>query len=261
MMFKNKTIVLTGASGGIGSAIAKALSDEGAILILTSRERDMLDELNHKLGGQHHCLMADLTTQEGLADLVNLCRQFESGIDMLINNAGLSDFSLLENIDAERIERLVAVNLISPMLVCQALMPLLKAQHQARIINIGSTFGSIGFPGFSVYCGSKFGLRGFSEALRRELMDSSVAVYYFAPRATNTTINNNNVVMMNKELKTTMDEPEVVAAKLISFLRRHSDINFYLGWPEKLFVRINSILPQLVDKSIFKQLATIKRYL
>jgi len=261
MMFKNKTIVLTGASGGIGAAIAKALSEEGALLILSGRDRDKLNNLNHDLGGQHHCLAADLTTQKGRLDLVSLCRQFEVGIDMLINNAGISDFSLLENTTEDRIEQIMTTNVTSPMLVCQALLPLLKAQHQARIINIGSTFGSIGFPGFSVYCGSKFGLRGFSEALRRELMDSNVAVYYFAPRATNTAINNDKVVGMNKELKTTMDEPELVATKLISFLRRHSDINFYLGWPEKLFVRINSVLPQLVDKSIFKQLATIKRYL
>jgi short-subunit dehydrogenase len=260
-MFKSKTIVLTGASGGIGAAIAKQLSDEGGLLILVGRDQVKLDKLNQDIGGQHHCLAVDLTTEEGRASLLGLCRQFESGIDMLINNAGISEFSLLKNTSCERVEQLITTNLISPILVCKALLSILEIQHQARIVNIGSTFGSIGFPGFSVYSSSKFGLRGFSEALRRELMDSNVSVHYFAPRATKTTINSNSVVLMNEELNTRVDSPELVAQNFIKFLRRHSASHFYQGWPEKLFVRINGLLPQLVDRSIFKQLATIKRYL
>ncbi len=259
-MFKGKTALLTGASGGIGSAIANALSEAGVTLILVGRNSQRLQILNDGLGSQHHSVTADISTISGRETLFEFCTQYENDIDFVINNAGISEFATLENTTSDDIYALINTNLTSQILLCQGLLPLLLKQKQAKIINIGSTFGSIGFPGFSVYCASKFGLRGFSEALGRELMDSSVSVSYFAPRATKTAINNDNIVKMNKELGTDMDEPALVADKLMLFLqsnKRHS----YLGWPETLFVRINGLFPGIVDKSIFRQLPIIKRYL
>lgn len=257
---KNKTIVLTGAGGGLGSAIAYELSTAGAILIMVDRNNDALEHLNQQLGGQHHCLTIDLCDDGQRQDLVVYCSQLPNGIDMLINNAGISDFSLLANTPASRIDTVISVNLISPIQLCNALLPLLNAKISAMIVNVGSTFGSIGFPGFSIYASTKFGMRGFTESLRRELADSSISVKYFAPRAAKTAINNDNVVAMNTELGSKMDTPAEVASQFIQFIqsKRHS---YYVGWPEKLFVKINSLLPSLVDKSILKQLPIIKRYL
>lgn len=259
-MFKNKTVLLTGASGGIGSAIAKALSKSGAIVILVGRNTERLQTLNEDLGSQHHIVTADISIKNGRDTLLTFCTRYKGDIDYVINNAGISEFATLENTTSDDIDAIINTNLTSQILLCQGLLPLLLKQDQARIINIGSTFGSIGFPGFSVYCASKFGLRGFSEALGRELMDSSVSVSYFAPRATKTAINNDTIVRMNNELGAKMDEPSLVAEKLMIFIQSNNS-RAYIGWPEKLFVRVNSLFPSIVDKSILKQLPIIKRYL
>lgn len=259
-MFTNKTIVLTGANGGIGSEIAKLLSTAGATLVLVGRDEMALQQLNQRLGGQHHPVQADISISAGRQSIVTFCQDFKQGIDIVINNAGVGQFSLFEDMDEEQITSIININLSSTILLTQALLPLLLMRPRAQIINIGSILGSIGFPGSSVYCASKFGIRGFTEALRRELIDTQIAIRYFAPRATNTRINTDKLVAMNNELGTKMDSPEQVAIELVAFLKVDKPSQ-YLGWPEKLFVRINSILPGVVDKSLVKKLPVIKRYL
>jgi len=259
-MADNKTILLTGASGGIGSEVAKLLSTQGATLVLVGRDEAQLEVLNRQLGGQHHIVAADISTQQGRQSILSVCQQEAIDLDIVINNAGIGQFSLLADLDEAAIAAIINVNLTSTMLLTQTLLPLLLKRPSAEIINVGSILGSIGFPGSTVYCASKFGLRGFTEALRRELSDTAVTARYFAPRATKTAINDDDVVSMNNELGTKMDAAEDVAKELVSFLSDTS-INKYLGWPEKLFVRVNSLLPSVVDKSIYKQLPIIKRYL
>jgi short-subunit dehydrogenase len=259
-MFKNKTILLTGAGGGIGSAIAKQLSSEEATLILVGLDQDELEQLNKTLGGQHHTLQADISSDEGRGTIFQFCQQLDDGIDILINNAGIGQFSLFQNMDSDHVAAIININLTSTILLTQQLLPLLLSRPDGQIVNIGSIFGSIGYPGSSIYCASKFGIRGFTEALHRELMDTRLSVSYFAPRATNTAINNEKVISMNNELGTQMDSPEDVAGAFIKFVNADCQ-NFYVGWPEKLFVRINSVLPNVVDKSLLKKLPIIKRYL
>jgi short-subunit dehydrogenase len=125
---------------------------------------------------------------------------------------------------------------------------------------VGSTFGSIGYPGYSAYCATKFGLRGFTEALRRELADSLVQVMYFAPRATATAMNPESVTQLNRALGNAMDPPDQVAAQLIAAMKRDQR-RCFLGWPEKLLVAINGVLPRLVDRAMLKQLPVIRRFL
>ncbi len=137
--------------------------------------------------------------------------------------------------------------------------PLLRRQPRALLVNLGSTFGSIGYPGFTAYCASKFALRGFSEALRRELADSQIKVLYIAPRATRTAMNSADVVAMNNELKVEMDDPQEVARQIVHAIATERE-ELYLGWPEKLFVRLNGLLPRLVDQALRKQLPVIKRF-
>ncbi len=259
-MLKNKTILLTGANGGIGSELAKLLAGEGAKIVLAGLDEASLQSLNVKLGGYHHVIEADISNADDRKQIVNRCLELESGIDIVINNAGIGQFSLFQNMNEEHISAIININLTSTLLLTQSLLPLLSTRPTAQIINIGSILGSIGFPGSTVYCASKFAIRGFSEALRRELADTNITVRYFAPRATNTAINDEEVVAMNNELGTAMDSAEQVAIELIEFMKGNSTSK-YLGWPEKLFVKINSVLPSIVEKSILKQLPIIKRYL
>lgn len=259
-MFQKKTVLLTGAGGGIGSAIAEQLSIAGATLVLVGLDLNELEQLNQTLGGQHHALEADISSNEGRSTILQFCLQLNNGIDILVNNAGIGQFSLFQNMDSDHIAAIININLTSTILLTQQLLPILLSRPEGQIVNVGSIFGSIGYPGSSIYCASKFGIRGFTEALRRELMDSKISVSYFAPRATNTAINNEQVVAMNNELGTKMDSTEEVAKAFVEFVESRGR-NFYMGWPEKLFVRINSVLPNIVDKSLLKQLPIIKRYL
>jgi short-subunit dehydrogenase len=145
------------------------------------------------------------------------------------------------------------------MQLTRALLPQLRAQPAAAVLNVGSVFGSIAYPGFAAYSASKFALRGYTEALRRELADSSVSVHYLAPRATRTGFNASSVERMNAELGVAMDPPETVAAAACEMLERGRPYAV-LGWPERLFVRINSLLPRVVDGSLRKQLPVIRRH-
>ncbi len=144
----------------------------------------------------------------------------------MINNAGISQFALSAQQDYQQ---QLQINLLAPMQLCQLLLPQLQQQPEAVIVNVGSAFGSIGYPGFSGYCASKFGLRGFTEALKRELAASPVRVLYFAPRATDTSINSAAVVAMNQQLGTRMDSPEFVAAQLLAQLKTRKPDVFSAG--------------------------------
>jgi short-subunit dehydrogenase len=168
-------------------------------------------------------------------------------------------FGLLEQHDEDAIADIIALNVTSTLQLTRRLLPELLREEQALIVNLGSTFGSIGYPGFTAYCASKFALRGFSEALRRELADTRVNVLYIAPRAARTAMNEAHVVAMNRELNVAMDDPEVVAAAVVKALRNERRESF-LGWPERLFVRLNSVVPRLVDQALRKQLPVIKRF-
>ena len=127
------------------------------------------------------------------------------------------------------------------------------------IVNIGSIFGSIGHPGFAAYCASKFGLKGFTEALQRELHGSSIRVLYLAPRATHTDLNSMAVTALNEALGNNVDSPEQVAKALMDILaskRRQQ----YLGWPENLFVRLNGLFPGLVHNALVRKLHIIRHH-
>lgn len=262
MNLKASRILLTGAAGGIGCATAKALARSGAKVVLIDRNSAALNKLVEEmrvLGGHGIPLMADLTRAEERTRVVAQATMALGGFDALINLAGVLDFTPFDSQDPAMIERTIAVNLTMPMQLVQSCLPTLLAQGKGRVVNVGSTFGSIGFPFFAAYSASKFGLRGFSQALRRELAGSGVGVTYIAPRATRTPLNTSAVVQMNEALKVAMDSPDLVGAAIAKALEEERD-EVYLGWPEKLFVRLNALLPRLVDGALRKQHSTMREY-
>ena len=259
MNIEGKTAVLTGATGGIGRAIASQLAAAGAQLVLVGRDPAKLAELAGALEGRAPVsVAADLTTGEGRARLREKLDALN--VSVLVNCLGVNELRLFAEQSEASIARQVETNLLCPMLVCRDLLGTLQNQEEALIVNVGSTFGSIGYPGFSSYCASKFGLRGFTEALRRELADTSVRVSYVAPRATRTDLNSARVNSMNEALGTSTDDPAAVAATIVSMIRGSHRASRFIGWPEKLFVRINALLPRIVDKALHKQLPLIRRF-
>lgn len=255
--FAAKTILLSGATGGLGRALAMQLAQAGAKLLLTARSQPALAQLAEQLPGQHGYFAADIsraTERQALCDWA-----IGEGVDGLINNAGCGLLALAGEQTEPELEQLLAVNLQVPIALCNTLLPTLKMRSEAVIINIGSILGSIGLPGSSLYGATKAGLQRYSEALRRELSDSRIAVFYCAPRAIATPLNSEASCAMNRQLGNAMDSPDQVAAAIIKRCQTPPR-SIYLGWPEKLFVRINALAPRLVDGALRKQLATIKRF-
>lgn len=259
MNINNKTIVLTGANGGIGAAIAQVLADNGARLLLSGRDELALQQLVNTLGGEKHALVcADISTAAGRKTLVAKAQGMAA--DILINNAGANQLALLGSMSDTEIDHLLNINLIAPMLLCRDFISVLHARPEALIINIGSILGSIGQAGSSVYCASKAGLRGFTESLRRELGDSPISVVYIAPRATDTPLNSDTMRALNTELGTATDSVEIVAQAVVCAIKKPQRGYRYIGWPERFFVRLNYLFPALVDHALFKQLPIIRRY-
>jgi len=255
MDLKDKTVVLTGATGGIGAAMASALAGLGANLILVSRDQRKLESLRDELPGDQHVLVAaDLSEAGGREAVLSACC---NGVDILINNAGVNHFGLLQSQSEQQLRDMFELNTLVPILLTRALLPLLR-QSTSSIVNVGSGFGSIGFAGYCGYSASKFALRGFTEALRRELADRPINVLYLAPRATETAMNSEHVVEMNRELGNAMDSPQWVASELIKLLKKSSGSR-YLGWPERFFIKLNSLFPFIVDKALARQLPIITR--
>ena len=252
-----KLVLLTGATGGIGQAIAKQLAKEGYRLLLQGRNRQKLLALQATVGDEHEVIVADLCDEQSRTDMLDMLNR-RGDLSIVINNAGISSFTRFEQESAENINWLMAINLIIPMQICQSLLSQIK-QNKGAIINIGSAFGYIGFPCFSSYCASKFGLRGFSESLSRELANTDVSIGYFAPRTTATDINSAQTMAMNEAMGNAIDSPEVVAQKFSVFLKKRTKRQV-IGWPEKLFARINGLLPSVVDMALAGKLNTVLQF-
>lgn len=261
--------VLIGATGGIGQEIARQLCANNQPVILVGRSNQTLTQLVDTLRKDypdvplvsHTCDLSSQVSQTLLVDELNkITKGHASVIDTVILNAGINDFALLIDQSDDTIEQMMLVNVAYPLQLINRLLPLLIAQPSpSQIISVGSTFGSIGYPGFSAYSASKFALRGASEALSREYADTSVKFRYFAPRATKTTMNNDAVVAMNEALKVKMDAPETVAKALIRFIStKHT--HQHLGFPERFFAWLNRLFPNIVGNAIVKDLPTIKQY-
>lgn len=259
MKLTDARIVLTGAAGGIGSAVARRLAAAGATLLLTDLRREPLDGLAAELGrtAAPRIVATDIGSDTGRAALVAAARGH--GANVLINAAGINPFGLFAEQSAAEIAKAFAINAVAPILLCHALLPVLREHPRAQIVNVGSTFGSIGFPGFAAYSASKYAVRGFSEALRRELADTGIRIHYVAPRATSTALATERVRAMNAELGVGMDSPQTVATAIERVLLEERR-EFLLGAPERLFAKLNALFPALVDRSLRRQLGVVRRY-
>lgn len=266
--------VLIGATGGIGQEIAKQLCAHNRPLVLVGRNTQTLAKLHSELTQAYpnaiiEAKACDLSVPASQDELVmalgDLSRVTSHNsaynqIDTVILNAGINDFALLTDQSDALLEQMMLVNVSYPLQLIKRLLPILIAQDKpSQVISIGSTFGSIGYPGFSAYSASKFALRGATQALGREYSDTQVRFRYFAPRGTKTTMNSDAVVQMNEKLKVNMDAPEHVAHALVKFMEG-KNTSQHLGFPERFFAWLNRIFPSVVGNAINKDVPTIKRY-
>lgn len=256
-------VLLTGASGGIGESIAHTLAARGARLILLARDEQKLEALRQSLPKpeQHRVVSADLTSEAGMEQLQALVKELnraQQRIAVVINNAGTNQFCLLARRSMESVQRELALNLMTPI---QIMHHVLQWSHKPQmVINIGSSLGAIGYPGYASYCAAKAGLHRFSEAMNRELAGTGMKVLYLAPRATNTSLNSEAVQQLNRALGNRSDEPSLVAAQVAKMIETEQNV-MWIGWPEKLLVRLNQLLPSLVSRAIRKQQPVLLSFL
>jgi uncharacterized protein len=163
-------VLLTGASGGLGQAIARALAKRGASLTLTGRRADVLQPLAEELDAR--ALPADLAERSDIERLVHEC----SDIDILVANAGLPASGRLDSFSLEEIDRSLDVNLRAPIVLAHAFAPLMAERGSGHLLFMSSLAGKAASPAASLYNAAKYGLRGFASALRAELRSSGVGV-------------------------------------------------------------------------------------
>jgi short-subunit dehydrogenase len=171
------TILLTGASGGIGAAVARALHARGARLLLSGRRSEALEQLRAELGSGTDVLAADLADPAGPAALAERA----GAVDVLVANAALPASGPLDDFSPEEIDRALAVNLRAPMQLARALVPGMVERRRGHVVLVSSLSGKIASVGSSVYSATKFGLRGFAAGLREDLHGSGVEVTVVFP--------------------------------------------------------------------------------
>jgi short-subunit dehydrogenase len=162
----------------------------------------------------------------------------------------------LVDADDKALELMVRVNLLAPMQLIRDVLPTLKRSASPTIVNIGSMFGDIAFPLFAGYSATKFGVRGLSDALRRELAPQGVRVLYVAPRAAKTAATGAFEHLI-EPMQMKLDEPETVAANIVAAIQSGARSSYPRG-AERFFVLLQRVLPQLVDNAIIKQLKSMK---
>lgn len=238
MQLDGTNIVVTGAAGGIGSLVCNRLRAAGAHV--TGIDRVPCPAADIAIEG-------DLGSFEGIA---RLCGMLEnSRVDILVNLAGIQYFGPLRDQSLENLWAGYVINLIAPAMLTRSVLPGMRQRRAGRIVNIGSVFGAIPFAHFVSYSSAKAGLKGFSQALRRELSGSGVEVTHIAPRAVRTALNSEQVLALADITKMNMDPPELVADRIVSAMIK-GERDVVIGFPESIFVRINAVAPGLVDRAL-----------
>ena len=188
-----KTVWITGASSGIGEALAKAFVTSGGNAVLSGRNLAELERVANDSGAAERCLILPFDTMDfsGLAAKVEAATAFRGGIDILVNNAGISQRSLAIDTAFEVYERIIGVDLLAPIALTQALLPHLISRGAGQLVMISSVAGKAGIPLRTAYCAAKHGLVGYADALRSEVAGQGVKVLVVAPGSVKTNVSRN----------------------------------------------------------------------
>ncbi len=220
----NKTVLITGAGGGFGRHMVRQFRGAGAKLILTDVSEAALREPIADAGDDLIAsFAADLATESGCQNVVENCSSRNAVPDILVNNAGIGVAGRMDHVPPEKWELLMQLNLMAPMRLCHQFLPAMTERGSGHIVNISSVAGWLGSEGLSSYCASKFGLRGFGEALAADLEGTGVNVTNIYPCFSRTSIINSPQYGYEEKRvvpEYLISEPADVVARMIKGVRR-----------------------------------------
>jgi short-subunit dehydrogenase len=219
-----KIVLITGAGGGFGQHMTQQFRDAGCKLVLTDiNEKALRPALDDSGDSLLAAVIADLATEEGCGVIAGTCTASGIQPDILVNNAGIGFGGRLDHVPRERWESLMQLNLLAPMRLCNSFVPQMIERGSGHIVNISSLAGWIGSPGLSSYCASKFGLRGFGEALSVDLGGTGVQVSNVYPCFSRTPILDSPQYGYEERRavpENLISEPSDVVARIISGIRK-----------------------------------------
>ena len=253
--FKNKVVVITGGSDGIGKALIDALVPLGAKIATCGRNADKLQKLSQQYPGNTlHTVVADVSNYNDCKKFIHSVIVTFGGIDILINNAGISMRALLQDVDVEVIKKVMSIN-FEGTVHCTKLALDSIIKRKGTVVGISSIAGYRGLPGRTGYSASKFAVNGFLEALRVELFDTGVHVMWVCPGFTASNIRNAALIKDGSQQgQTPLDEQSLMTAAecatmTIKAIEKRKRTLIYTV-ADKRTVWLNKLFPGLMDKLV-----------
>ena len=245
-------MVITGASQGIGRALAEAAAERGVRVLAAARSDELLNELAQKVrasGGVIETVHADITHREDREAMAGAVLRHFGGVDVLVNNAGIGATGHFADVSPERLRKIMEVNFFGVAETTRIFLPLLRLGNYPAVVNVSSIAGKRGIPARSEYSASKFAVQGFSEALRAELAKDGIDVLVICPGLTQTNFSHN---MLEQKAKMPLDHLRGMTAEQVALatLRaiesgRHETCLTFQG---KLITTISRFFPRLADR-------------
>jgi len=248
----NRRALITGASSGIGRALALELARHGADLVLLARRRERLEEVAQQvtaIGRRAVLVVGDVTDADARHRALEAARKNLGGLDILVNNAGVAAHGRFAEASSERVRPIMEVNFFAPVELIREAIPILREGVQPVVVNVGSILGERGSPHKSEYSASKFALHGFSEAVRPELARLGIEVLVVAAGPTES---EHFDVLLEGTAKLPWGEPprqpaEEVAQTIVRAIE-HGKTHVVTGWRGRALLLINRLFPGILDR-------------
>lgn len=244
--FLNKVVLVTGASSGIGLAVAKTFAAEGATLMLAARDRSQLFEAAlacRELGVRCEAVPTDIQNYSQVKSLVEKTIKLFGSIDVLVNNAGVGKLGLFHLQKWDEINQTLLTNQQGTLAVTHTALPHMIARGSGTIVNVSSVLGKRAFPGMAAYCATKFAQWGFSDSLRLELKPYGIHVCHFCPTTTETEFQRKAGIKISGHA----DSAEKVAQALLKAVKERK-AEYIMSFTERVLIKALFIAPRLVRK-------------
>ena len=260
MDLSGKVVVVTGASMGIGEAIAKEFVDRGASVVFSSRDLSRAEAARQRVGGAARtiALTCDVTKRSEIEKLLAQTLSRFQRVDVWVNNAGYGLMDSVESMDMQQCRRMFDTNLFGTIDAMQLVIPIMKKQREGTIINIASTAGHIAVPFMAAYCASKHAMRAMGNAARVELRGTGVNVLTVCPGYISTDFSVNAVkgkerLRLGAAVKRRITADRVAKTVLRGYVGRKRELS--VPWRDYIVIKLYENLPSLVDFAMARMLA------